>query len=257
MGVNLGLRYDYFGTLVNTGVQDAQLALGLGSSIQERIADAHIAYDIPGGTGAYNPARNDWSGRIGFSYDLDGKGTLLRGGFGVYYDRPFGLLFQNVQYNDMDYRAAALPQRPIDYLQPVGGLPGLINSAGTGGLPVTSSINFPEFNWIDHGLRTPHVQTWFAGIEHKVRKALKFEISQTGSLGRKLIATDNVNRPYSLPVDFATNPSGYLNPQLPQNMVYLSTRIVQRDGGFPGRWSARLFPPPFACACGLHVEPFH
>ena len=223
VSLSVGLRYDSFGTFTNTGVQDAGLALGTGSSIQERIAGAHTEYGNRRAPATYRPDRNDWSVRSGVAYDLRGNGaTLLRAGFGIYHDRPFGLLFQNIEFNNVDYRSAHLPFG-VDYLKPFRGLfPGLVNDEGPGGQGLTTSSGFPNFYWIDSHLRTPHVQTWFAGMERQVRKNMKLEISQTGALGRKLVASDLVNRSFSVPPDFPVNPNGYLNPELPQNIVYRS-----------------------------------
>ena len=80
---------------------------------------------------------------------------------------------------------------------------------------------FRQYIWIDRNLRTPHIQTWFGGIEQQISRSINIEVSQTGALGRKLISSDLVNRPFSVPLS-PTNPNGYLNPNLPADIVYRS-----------------------------------
>ena len=114
VGLSLGLRYDSFGAFTNTGVEDAVLMPGAGSNIESRIASATIAYEGGGSSSAYRADRNNWSGRMGISYNLKENGrTVLRAGFGIYYYRPFAALFQNVVYNNVDYRYAFIPNGPL------------------------------------------------------------------------------------------------------------------------------------------------
>jgi len=222
IGLSAGVRYDSFGTLKNTGIQDARLALGPGSSIQDRIAAATINYSSQNQNSVYQPSRNNWSGRLGLSYDLRGQGsTILRAGFGIYYDRLFGSLVNNIQFNDVDFRYATLAG-PVNFLQPFGkAFAGLLGPADPNGASRTFSAGLPEFYWIDASLRTPHVQTWFGGLQQRVHKNLTVEVSHTGAFGRKLIASDLVNRFFSSPVT-PDNSTGLLNPNLPSQIVYRS-----------------------------------
>jgi hypothetical protein len=202
----------------NTGIQDTVFREGSGANIEEKIANGTISFDNPGQNSIYAPARNDWSGRLGLSYDLLGNGTtILRGGFGIYYDRPYGLLLQNIQFNDVDFRDADLPANgSVNFLAPFSQVVGGLVSPGQ-----SFSSGSPAFYWIDPKLRTPHVQTWFAGVQRQIRKNLTFEISNTGALGRKLVDTDIVNRPLSVPLT-PDNPFGLLNPNAPADIEYRS-----------------------------------
>ena len=56
-------------------------------------------------------------------------------------------------------------------------------------------LGVPRFLWIDQNLRTPYVQTWFAGVQRQLMTNLYVETSVQSALGRKLIGTDLVNRP--------------------------------------------------------------
>jgi Carboxypeptidase regulatory-like domain/TonB-dependent Receptor Plug Domain len=223
IGLSLGLRYDSFGTLKNTGIEDAPFMPGPGTAIEQRIAGASIAYTSHGGGSVYQPDRNNWSGRLGVSCDLTGNGTtILRAGFGIYYDRPFGALVQSIQFNSLDFRFANLPPRSVNYLQPFrGSFGGFLGSPGPGGAPATFSGGLTNFFWINSGLRPPYVQTWFGGIQRQLARNLTFEVSQAGALGRKLVASDVVNRNFSV-LPSPENSSGLLNPTVPAAIVYRS-----------------------------------
>jgi hypothetical protein len=72
--------------------------------------------------------------------------------------------------------------------------------------------------WIDAGLRTPYVQSWFAGVQQQLSDNLYVEINHLGTLGRKLIASDEVNRP---PAGSISGMGG-INPGLPSDIEYRS-----------------------------------
>ena len=45
---------------------------------------------------------NDWAGRLGFSYALSPSGdTVVRGGYGIFYDRSFDNLWENLALNNV------------------------------------------------------------------------------------------------------------------------------------------------------------
>ena len=77
--------------------------------------------------------------------------------------------------------------------------PGLLRLHGAGGnCDRASQLDSPNDNtpllWVDGDLRTPYVQSWFAGIQQQFTSRWYFEASHMGSLGRKLITSDTVKR---------------------------------------------------------------
>jgi hypothetical protein len=206
--LNLGIRYESFGNLQNTGTPDAVIQLGPGGTIEQRLHGASLVFPH-GGEALYPASRNNWAGRFGAAYNLS-RTTVLRAGYGVFYDRLYDNLFLNpfnstapatfcVQTSGTGSCAAGI----FDYTQPV-------SSLLSGHKPAPQSAVYQSLLWVDPGLRTPYVQNWFAGVQQHVTNRWYVEVSHMGGLGRKLISNDIVNRPVTL-----DNPAGRINPGLP------------------------------------------
>jgi hypothetical protein len=200
--INFGIRYENFGAPSNTGtVKDVFVDLGAGGDFTTRIANAILITQSSGNQQLYAADNKDWAPRIGFSWDPFGKSkTLLRGGFGIFYDRPFDNLWQNVR-NNIGYLPSYELSGTVNYLQPVSTV---IKSL------VPSNNNFPNLTLLDPRLRNGYTQTSFVGVQQQVGDNLTIEVSGTSALGRRLITTDLVNRPYTTTFGF-----GYPNGNLP------------------------------------------
>ena len=181
-----GLRYESFGAPVNKGTQDAYLQIPAFLShapVSDRLTDASPIYNPTGQRSIYRPDRTNWAPRFGIAYSPKGLGaTVLRASYGIFFDRPFQALFEGSRNNDF-YLASIAP----------GFYPALpITQAVAAGHPVDKKAL--PFYWIDENLRTPRVQSWFAGIQHAATSRLYFEVSEMGAVGRGLISTDRINR---------------------------------------------------------------
>src|SRR5262249_17006886 len=121
LALNYGIRYEQYGAPRNTGaVKDATLQLGDGSNFGQRLASFKGVYPGGGDQRIYKPDKNDWAVRFGFSYDLCGNArTLVRGAYGVFYDRPYDNLWQNVRTNNFVLPTFALTAQTQNYLTPV------------------------------------------------------------------------------------------------------------------------------------------
>lgn len=190
--LNYGLRYESYGAPRNTGaVKDAQVQLGPGPDLGARLSASQLVFPGPGDQLLYQPDRNDFAPRFGFSYDLTGSGrTLLRGAYGIFYDRPFDNLWQNVRTNNF-VLPTFYPTGTVNYLAPVSQTLQKFDGRYL-------DTSFPNLTMFDPHLRDAYVHSYFFGVQRQVRERWTVEVNTLGSLGRKLIATDIVNRPFSV-----------------------------------------------------------
>ena len=152
----------------------------------------------------YGADNGDWAGRFGFSWDPFGKSkTVLRGGYGIFYDAPFDNLWQNVRNNNI-----VLPFYTVR-----GGQYELsgADSIGAAGLcrPIRN-FGFSGLTLMDPKLRNGYAQDFFLGVQQSVGENLTIEVNGTGALGRRLITTDIVNRQFT-----TTSGDGRPNESLP------------------------------------------
>ncbi|HET9831612.1 MAG TPA: carboxypeptidase regulatory-like domain-containing protein, partial [Vicinamibacterales bacterium] len=118
------------------------------------------------------------SPRIGAVYDLTGKGeTIVRGGFGIFYDRPQG----NMVF-DMISNAPGVLNSRIDF----GRLQDL-TSAGGDPNP-TLSLNPTAF-----GFKPPRVDQWNVGVQHKLVKEVILDVAYVGSRSTDLLRQVQIN----------------------------------------------------------------
>jgi len=190
--LNYGLRYENFGAPTNTGsVKDALLAFGPVGDFNSRLAAATIAPGS-GNQQIYRSDNSDFAPRAGFTWDIFGKSkTLLRGGFGMFYDRPFDNLWQNVRINSILTPEFQIAGTTYNYLQPVPQqLPAFQNQYRD----LSSS---PSLVFMDPKLRNGYAETAFLGVQQSVGENLTIEVNGTASRGRRLITSDIVNRQFT------------------------------------------------------------
>jgi outer membrane receptor protein involved in Fe transport len=188
--LNFGLRYERFGAPQNTGAEkDALVTLGPGGSFSAELASATLVRPASGNENIYGADNLDFAPRVGFSWDPFGHArTVLRGGYGTFYDSPFDNLWQNVRNNSVALPFVEINATSFNYLQPIANvLPA----------PPYSPSGFPPLTLIDPRLRNGYAQDFFLGAQHALRDNLTIEVTGTGALGRRLITTDIVNRQYT------------------------------------------------------------
>ena len=191
--LNYGVRYESFGSPSNTGVaKDTLVQLGPGGDFNSRLASATLVTPTSGSEKLYGSDYGDFAGRFGFSWDPLGKGkTIVRGGYGIFYDAPFDNLWQNVRNNGIVLPFYSVPASgSTNYLAPIASvLPSYANQG--------TVSDFPGLTIMDPNLKNGYAQNFFLGVQHSASENLTFELNGTGSLGRDLITTDIVNRQFT------------------------------------------------------------
>src|SRR5579863_6590196 len=217
--LNFGIRYDNFGAPSNTGAtaeRDTLLQLGAGANFNARLASAALVQPASGSERIFGADNGDWAGRFGFSWDPFGKSeTVIRAGYGIFYDAPFDNLWQNVRSNDVGLALYSVPPGGFNYLTPMSTvLQGFANQS-----PNLNSTGIP-ITLVDPNLRNGYAQDSFLGVQQSIGGNLTFEVNGTAALGRRLITTDIVNREYTT-TDAATQ--GRPNGSLP-NVAWRSSQ---------------------------------
>jgi len=118
------------------------------------------------------------SPRFGFAYDLTGEGeTIVRGGFGIFYDRPQGNIVFDMIANAPGVLVSRLEWGRLQDLQSAGGDPD----------PVLN-MNPTAYNFIP-----PKVIAWNVGIQKKLFRKLIFDLAYVGSKSEDLLRQNQIN----------------------------------------------------------------
>ncbi|MGH9783198.1 MAG: TonB-dependent receptor domain-containing protein, partial [Terriglobia bacterium] len=223
--LNLGLRFEYFGApAARKTTRDWNFAFGAGQTPGERIANGEI---VPGRL--FRSDFNNVAPRFGFAYDLFGTGrSVLRGGYGIFYDRILNNVWLNTRNNNL----------PLQYLRQ--DLFKVSVPASKGVVPIipeTLSNNYTVA--VDRNLRAPYVQSWFLGFQQELSPNLILDVNHVGSVGRKLLTSDGINRPDSVQRTLQ-NRLGRYNPDF-SGIVYYGNQGQSDHLGFEvalhRRWS--------------------
>lgn len=189
--LELGIRYDNYGVQKRTDTSAGQsnFQFGPGDNIFEKIRSGNLIINNE----PYAPDNNNFAPRIGIALDLFGNGkTVLRGGYGVSYDR----VFNNITFN--------LIQNPPEFaVVTFGGSPARISVKNFGPIdttktvPISSNIAAVNLRQIDTNLKTSYIHSWNATITQLLSNNLTVSASYTGTKGVDLYSLDNINRPRS------------------------------------------------------------
>ena len=178
--VSLGVRYEYNSPPVDAAdranVYDpaTQALIGVGTA------------GIP--RGGYLPDRNNFAPRIGVAWRPGQGHTVIRGGYGIYYDQSSlatgeGLYF-NAPYFDFKLYFP-FEQFPLTLADP---FPKYFPIA----LP-SSALAFQK------DLRTAYTQHWNFGIQREIGRSRVVEAAYAGSKGTKLLGARDLNQPLPSP----------------------------------------------------------
>ncbi len=133
----------------------------------------------PIGTRLYETTYNNFAPRIGVSYQLFRDGnrlTIVRGGFGVFYDLGTGTLANNVAgfpyARSKNLGSVAFPLTPAQLAPPPFSL-----AVPTNGLAFIA----------DRNLQLPRIFQWNTAVEHSLNSSNTFSASYIGATGHRLL----------------------------------------------------------------------
>jgi hypothetical protein len=186
--LSAGLRYEY-----NSPPVDAEDRANLYDPATRTLARVGTN-NIP--RSGYQPDRNNFAPRVGFAYTLnESAATVVRGGYGVYYDQPAlapgeGLYF-NAPYFDFNLYFS-LP-----------GLPLTVNNPFPNNFPVPLPDTALAFQ---RDLRTAYMQHWNLSLQQELGRSRVLEIGYAGSKGTKLLTARDINQPRPSTLPFVLRP---------------------------------------------------
>jgi hypothetical protein len=191
----------------------------------------------------YNSDWNNFSPRLGFAWDLTGKGkTVVRAGWGMFYDAF-----------SQDFFVGQLPFNtfnPGPAYNPVGPSPILFSfstvSQIQNNVPIFDGFSDSDVFAVDRNLKTPTVQNYNLNLQQELFKNVVWQIGYVGSSGRNLFRYRDINQPINPAVSTARPfdngpfaPSGgtffyvnYLETSASSNYNALQTSLSLR--GFRG-----------------------
>jgi Carboxypeptidase regulatory-like domain/TonB dependent receptor len=218
--LNLGLRYSYATPFheANNLLGNFDPALGLVQQGQASVGDY-----------LWHPDHKNFSPRVGFAWDITGKGTtILRAGSGIFYSllsvAPFtgnpgignvgGTSIATVPTGACTTTVAVGSPCPQTYGGTIATgtalIAGAVRPPGTPGLN-WNGVVFPSgavfsctpsarcsIGSVDPNLRTPYVGNWNIGIQHAFTSNLSLEVGYVGTHGDNLIGNVDLNQPTSL-----------------------------------------------------------
>jgi hypothetical protein len=253
--LNLGVRYEFFGlpeevngrignvdfeALTNT--ENPVNAFLVPKNVRDTgfaAVDAAIAASAKAGNN-HTLKGQDWNNvapRLGFAWTPNEK-WVLRGGYGVFFDRPSAAFINTVFSNypflreqEVTFPASAVPLNgawsqqdphfPFNQYLPNR----IVRTSGANGTyhirdgtnvtrgadgtlnPIDPSTGSPtrgniaetfEFRAIDRNLRTPYVQQYNFGVQRELGADMMLEVRYVGSRGNKLLEARAFNQGYDL-----------------------------------------------------------
>jgi hypothetical protein len=214
--LNLGLRYEY-----KSSIREAN---NLWANFDPTSATGLVQQGQPGHNTLWNPDKGNFSPRVGFAWDINGKGTtVVRGGASIMYETFTAVEFMS-QLSFQNSSGVALANNPTgafidDGLGCMSTVP--ISCRTLGGNIAVKAANFTDsqLHWdgpgtvfpsnvslscsaankcnlmaVDPNLKAPEVYNYSLGVTHAFSNDLSLEVGYVGDHGSRLTVFNDVNK---------------------------------------------------------------
>jgi hypothetical protein len=184
----LGLRYEYNSPPVDP-------------DDRANIFDTATRSLVRVGTGGvpragYESDKNNFAPRIGFAWSLGAdKTTVLRAGYGVYYDQSALAPGEGLYFNPPFFDSNIFFTLP--------GLPLTLSDPFPANFPFPSPDTASTFQ---RDLRTSYMQHWNVNVQQQLGSSRILELAYVGSKGTKLVAARDINQPRPSAAQFNPRP---------------------------------------------------
>ena len=202
--LNLGLRWDFFGPGTETRGRLSNIRFPGGGSYFENIFNATVGVVDQ----LYDADLNNFAPRLGFAWDPSGNNTtVLRGGYGISYDKIFLNIVTNSRFNPPFFGLVGLSNiifgDDLSVLPRIGDNPG-DPFGGFLGNNILEPLGFDERGGIvgsrvdlrvlDPAIRDSYVHNFFFGIQRELPWDMVWETNYQGTFGKKLQFIGDPNR---------------------------------------------------------------
>ncbi len=173
--ITLGARYEYNVPVIEKKDRMTNFDFTTGTTIQAGKNGVSRA--------TYNPDKNNFAPRVGFSWDVLGNGKWsMRGGYGVFYDIAVVNTMLGLRLNP-----------PFFEVDAVAGDGSTIKIANAFASSSPLSLNLNTF---DRNFRDGYVQQWSYGIQHELVRNLLLDVGYVGTKGTHLYRTYDPNQAF-------------------------------------------------------------
>ena len=253
--LNLGFRYDVETPRTERYNQMSYFNPAAAAPISAPGLNLHGAVEFVGVNGnprsEFDTSYGEIGPRLGFAYNIR-KNTILRGGYGIYYDpSDVGVVGNAVAGGFLGYDSVttgvnnvpASPWLPLEFLRnpfPFGIHTATGNSQGSSTMLGQALTNIPVRNLN----QAPQEQTWSFDIQHQLPWSIIVDAGYVGRKGTHLYALGYASQFDALPPSvadaFRANPSFYL-----QQVLNPFSGVIQNSADLSGptipRW--KLYVP--------------
>ena len=192
--LHLGLRWDVFTPFQEDNDQQSNFDTSTGQFV---VASPNAVINgIAVGRRLQTYSKGDFAPRLGFAYDVSGKGnTIIRGGFGMFWNNP--LTGTSSSKGQLPPFIDSMTKTSSTYVPTV-----IVSQGVPPPTPVTGGSTRSSF---DPNFRDGHAEQWNLNVQRQIGKDYVFEVGYIGSRGRGLIVGPDVNQ--APPVVGVTNPN--------------------------------------------------